>query len=133
MDTAPKDLPKIRMIQFQMATCPETGASFNITSDIPRDASATEIATELATLREAGYFEMAAANRRKLERAKIIKDSLLEKLQAAKQRGDPIKSGKITEAKENAFTTFLEMETECEADESMLLRNAPLLQAPEGN
>ena len=125
-------LPKIRMIQFQMATCPETGASFNIASDIPRTATAQEIASELATLREAGFFEMAAANRRKLERAKIIKTTLETKLTEAKKRGDPVKGGKITEARENAFTSLLEMETECEADDVMLLRNGTRL-AEDGN
>lgn len=112
--------PQIRVIQFQMATCPETGGSFNITSDIPRSASAKDIAAELAVLREAGYYEMAATNRRKLERAKIVRDTLAERLTKMKQSGDPVKGGKIKEAIENANTSFMEAEAECEADESML-------------
>ena len=129
MTTPSIPIPKIRMIQFQMATCPETGGSFQISTDIPRDASAQEIANELATLREAGYFEMAAANRRKLERARIIKTTLEDKLTAAKKRGDPVKGGKIAEAREQAHTSLLEMETECEADDQMLLQNTPTLAA----
>jgi len=123
-------LPAIRVIQFQMTVCPDTGAGFQISTDVPRDATAAQIAEELATLREAGFFEMAATNRRKLARAKIIKDTLQEKLEAAKKRGDPVKGGRITEAKEQAFTTLLEMEAECDADDKMLLAQAPLLTAP---
>ena len=70
---------------------------------------------------------MAAANRRKLERSKIIKDTLEQKLAAAKKRGDPVKGGKIMEAREQAFTSLLEMETECEADDAMLLKHTPAL------
>ena len=130
MPTPTSPLPAIRVIQFQMTVCPDTGEGFQISTDVPRDASAADIAAELATLREAGFFEMAAANRRKLERAKIIKDTLQEKLAAAQKRGDPVKGGRITEAKEQAFTTLLEMEAECDADDKMLLAQAPLLAAP---
>ncbi len=130
MPTPIAPLPPIRVIQFQMTVCPDTGEGFQISTDVARDASAADIAAELAVLREAGYFEMAAANRRKLERAKIIKETLYTKLEAAKKRGDPIKGGRITEAKEAAFTTLFEMEAECEADDKMLLANAPALTPP---
>ena len=118
MDAAPKK--DIRVIGFQMTICPDTGMGFQVTSDIPRDATAAEIAKEMSTIREAGFIEMAATNRRKLERAKIIKDTLLEKLAAAKQKGDPVKGGQITAAKEAAFTSVLEMEAECDADDKMI-------------
>lgn len=114
---------KVRVIQFQMTVCPDTGAGFQITTDIPRDCTAKDIAAEMATLREAGFIEMAATNRRKLERARIIKDTLSSKLEAAKKKGDPVKGGRITEAKEEAFTAVLQMETECEADDQMIARN----------
>jgi hypothetical protein len=130
METTDKKLPEIRVIQFQMATCQETGGAFTVTSDIPRSATSAEIAAELATLREAGFFEIAAANRRKLERSQIIRDTLSERLEAAKKKGDPVKGGKIKEAIEVAYTDVMQMEVECQADDAMLLKNAPTL---EGN
>ena len=129
-DKTQKDLMNIRGIQFQMTTCPESGGAFNITSHVPIDATAEEIAKELATLREAGFFEMAALNRRKLERSKIVSKTLAERLTSAKKSGDPVKGGRIREAIEEAATAVVEGEVQCFADDQMLLKNSPSL---EGN
>lgn len=115
-----EQLPNVRAVQFQMSTCPETGGAFNITSYVPRDANAAAIAAELATLREAGFHEMAAANKRKLQRAEIIKTTLTERLTGMQKKGDPVNKAKVKDAIESANADTIILGAEITADEQML-------------
>ncbi len=123
------DTNKVRIIQFQMATDPVTGGQFQITTEVPLDASADVIGAELAILREAGYHEMAAANKRKLDRAHMVKQVMAEKVAAAKAKNtQPLNYKRIEEARKENETDIFELEAECEADGRALLATVPSLQ-----
>lgn len=119
---------KVRIIQFQMATDVVTAGQFQITAEIPSSASAAEIAAELATLREAGYHEVAAANKRRLEREHIRKQVLGEKVAAAKAaNAQNVNYKRVEEARKEIETEIFSLEAEVEADERALLHTQPVL------
>lgn len=119
---------KVRIIQFQMATDVVTAGQFQITAEIPSTASAAEIAAELATLREAGYHEVAAANRRRLEREHIRKQVLGEKVAAAKAaNAQNVNYKRVEEARKEIETEIFSLEAEVEADARALLNTQPML------
>lgn len=119
---------KVRIIQFQMATDAVTAGQFQITAEIPATASAAEIAAELGTLREAGYHEVAAANKRRLEREHIRKQVLGEKVAAAKAaNSQTINYKRVEEARKEIESEIFTLEAEVEADVRALLNAQPVL------
>jgi formylglycine-generating enzyme required for sulfatase activity len=129
MPAAQGEPKKVRIIQFQMATDPVTAGQFQITSEVAADATAAEIAVELSTLREAGYHEMASANKRKLAREHMVKQVMAEKVSKAKSANKTLNYKRIEEARRENETAIFELESECEADDRALLDNAPVLAA----
>lgn len=119
---------KVRIIQFQMATDAVTAGQFQITCEVSADADAATIAKELATLREAGYHEVAAANKRRLEREHIRKQVLGEKVAAAKAaNAQNVNYKRVEEARKEIETEIFSLEAEVEADERALLNTQPVL------
>lgn len=125
--TEPKD--RVRVIQFQMVTDTVTGGSFQITTDVPQSCSVQELAAEIAVLREAGFWEMAASNKRRLEHNQIERREIEAKVFAKRQAGKQIKNTQVDEARQRLNMEEADLEAKIVADETMLLRNAPELTA----
>lgn len=118
---------KVRVIQFQMTTDAVTGGAFQITSDIPRNTSAAEVAAELAVLREAGLAEMAASNRRRLKHAQIVQATLEANVKRDRSAGKHISNSDLDKARMQTNYEMAQLEAVCTADDAMLLENTPAL------